>query len=597
MANRHAVQWGRSSAGRSRILRKALTTAAALALVLTTGAMPTVAANSPRCHVAAPTIHQGTITNADRLEAAKRAAADRAACSSPSTVRPNALPLGTPDYFGTTPNYANSPLPTDTADVAFTGGGGTGAAATATVENGAITEIAVTNSGSGYTSAPSVVLSGGHGAGAVATATILGVVASISVTNGGHGYLAAPVVTINGDGIGATATAVVTGPITAVARTAGGGGYTTPAVAITGSGGTGASATAQGQVDAIVVAAGGTGYVAPTAVFSGGGGAGAAANVVTDVSGVVTGLTITNPGSGYTSAPSVAINDASGTGASAQATLTITGLTLSAGGSGYTSNPTLTITDSTGTGTGATGTATLTADVVSSITVVNHGTSYGSATVSIGGPGTGATATATINGGVSAVTVLNGGAGFATGGIRKFVDALPGLGDGAANDLGQYLPVAVPDTTTYPGSDYYEIAVIQYRQKLSTDLPATLLRGYVQSETPVNAASSKHIALTNALLNGSTTPAQCPRRPGLRLRRTPVPRPDDRRRAERPDPRQVHQLPAHRRRRRPVPAGRHHGHGRGRGPWIQTAIHAIPRCNPTAPPTHRTGRHSTCTAA
>jgi hypothetical protein len=35
-------------------------------------------------------------------------------------------------------------------------------------------------------------------------------------------------------------------------------------------------------------------------------------------------------------------------------------------------------------------------------------------------------------------------------GIRKFVDALPGLGAASANELGQYIPVAIPDKTTYP---------------------------------------------------------------------------------------------------------------------------------------------------
>jgi FtsP/CotA-like multicopper oxidase with cupredoxin domain len=70
-----------------------------------------------------------------------------------------------------------------------------------------------------------------------------------------------------------------------------------------------------------------------------------------------------------------------------------------------------------------------------------------------------------------------------SGGIRKFVDSLPGLGVGAANDLNQYIPVAIPDTTTYPGSDYYEISLVQYSQQLHKDLPATRLRGYVQTNT------------------------------------------------------------------------------------------------------------------
>ncbi len=64
--------------------------------------------------------------------------------------------------------------------------------------------------------------------------------------------------------------------------------------------------------------------------------------------------------------------------------------------------------------------------------------------------------------------------------LRKFVDGLPGLGSTAANNLGQYIPVAVPDTTTYPGSDYYEIALVEYTEKMHSDLPPTKLRGYVQ---------------------------------------------------------------------------------------------------------------------
>lgn len=63
--------------------------------------------------------------------------------------------------------------------------------------------------------------------------------------------------------------------------------------------------------------------------------------------------------------------------------------------------------------------------------------------------------------------------------LRKFVDSLPKLG--VANNLGQYIPVATPDTVTYPGSDYYEISLVQYAEQMHTDLPATTLRGYVQT--------------------------------------------------------------------------------------------------------------------
>ena len=48
---------------------------------------------------------------------------------------------------------------------------------------------------------------------------------------------------------------------------------------------------------------------------------------------------------------------------------------------------------------------------------------------------------------------------------------------------GQYIPVAVPDTTTYPDCDYYEIELGQYTEQLHSDLPATTLRGYRQVNT------------------------------------------------------------------------------------------------------------------
>ena len=71
-------------------------------------------------------------------------------------------------------------------------------------------------------------------------------------------------------------------------------------------------------------------------------GATATANAI---SGFVIGATITNGGSGYTSAPNVSITGA-GTGATASATLTdgvVTGITINSAGSGYTGGATITI--------------------------------------------------------------------------------------------------------------------------------------------------------------------------------------------------------------------------------------------------------------
>jgi len=62
-------------------------------------------------------------------------------------------------------------------NVTFTGGGGTGAAATATVSNGAVTAITVNSQGSGYTSTPTVVIdpppTGANTAPASASATMV----------------------------------------------------------------------------------------------------------------------------------------------------------------------------------------------------------------------------------------------------------------------------------------------------------------------------------------------------------------------------------------------------------------------------------------
>ncbi|MBI5624056.1 MAG: fibronectin type III domain-containing protein [Elusimicrobia bacterium] len=68
--------------------------------------------------------------------------------------------------------------------------------------------------------------------------------------------------------------------------------------------------------------------------------------------------------------------------------------------------------------------------------------------------------------------------GVVTGGMRKFVDTLPGVGPQNANNLGQYIPIATADQAAYPGSDYYQIGLVDYTQQMHSDIPPTRLRGY-----------------------------------------------------------------------------------------------------------------------
>jgi PKD repeat protein/FtsP/CotA-like multicopper oxidase with cupredoxin domain len=157
----------------------------------------------------------------------------------------------------------------------------------------------------------------------------------------------------------------------------------------------------------------------------------------------------------------------------------IANITVTDGGSLYTA-PVVTITDAYFTGSGATATATVVGGVITAITVNNRGTAYTAPVVIItDSTGTGAAATASIGGPL-------------TSGIRKFVDTLPGLNAAGANNLGNYIPVAIPDTTTYPGSDYYEIELGQFTQKMHSDLPATTFRGYRQTNTADPTVSSFH---------------------------------------------------------------------------------------------------------
>jgi FtsP/CotA-like multicopper oxidase with cupredoxin domain len=151
----------------------------------------------------------------------------------------------------------------------------------------------------------------------------------------------------------------------------------------------------------------------------------------------------------------------------------VTTLTLVKGGRGYTA-PVVNITNLYYNPTSwATAAATMTNGVITGIVLNSGGSNYNSPIVTISDPtGSGAVVTATIGGTLS-------------GGIKKFVDSLPGLGPAGASTLGQYMVIASPDNSTYPGCDYYEIGLVQYTEKMHTDLPATLLEGYVQISTPV----------------------------------------------------------------------------------------------------------------
>jgi len=335
------------------------------------------------------------------------------------------------------------------------------------------------------------------GTGAEATATVdpkTGGVSAVTVTSPGAGYAVPPAVSIDTAGVPPTTTAIASahvssGVLTSIAVNETGFGFTAPAVTVAGDAPTtGATATASGGVDNVTVNPGGGGQyeVQPVVKFGlpdlpdGVQATGTATMVPLDANAVpptftITEVAVVNPGSGYTSAPSVTIYDGTPTHvapvpAATTATIGIAQIDLDNPGAGYTSAPTVAIND----------------------------------TVGVADKGASATASVAVLGAVTGITVTAPGAGYLTPGLKKFVDTLPGLGPTAANNLGQYIPVAVPDTTTYPGSDYYEIAIVQYRQKFASSLPETLLRGYVQLST--SAVPGDMVPLSNANLDPAVNP-------------------------------------------------------------------------------------------
>jgi FtsP/CotA-like multicopper oxidase with cupredoxin domain len=76
--------------------------------------------------------------------------------------------------------------------------------------------------------------------------------------------------------------------------------------------------------------------------------------------------------------------------------------------------------------------------------------------------------------------------------LTKFVDPLPVLWDPRTGGTApaKCLSIAVPDTITYPGSDYYEIELREFTEKMHSELPPTTLRGYVQVNQGTNAAGT-----------------------------------------------------------------------------------------------------------
>jgi len=208
---------------------------------------------------------------------------------------------------------------TEAPTISISGGGGSGAIATCSIETEetGIVRYSITNAGTGYPIPPEVTVGVPVGPGAAATATIsgLGTVNGVTVTDGGKYYnqsnppiatfSAAPAGVVNAGSISTTGAGHVNG-----------GNYNT-----TGGSGTGFRIQGQGSGGMIgfTILSGGQGYVVgdivatvnsnPAYIEITGVTDHTTATGISSVSsaGIVTSVTITNAGTGYTMAPTVSI--------------------------------------------------------------------------------------------------------------------------------------------------------------------------------------------------------------------------------------------------------------------------------------------------
>ena len=162
--------------------------------------------------------------------------------------------------------------------------------------------------------------------------------------------------------------------------------------------------------------------------------------------------------------------------------ISATGITLIDGGSGYTA-PTVTVSDffnspgivpaACSASVDTDGSLTGIAGSITGFSCTSGGSGYMSPVIEVSDPtGSGLLASGQLS-----------PTGPFTGGIRKFVDAMP--------DLNAAIPTA--DKTTFPGSDYYEIALVETKVSMHSDLPPTTVRTYAQVPSGSNVCPSNPV--------------------------------------------------------------------------------------------------------
>lgn len=245
----------------------------------------------------------------------------------------------------------------------------------------------------------------------------------VNVTNGGSNYTSPPAVEVKttGGGGGATfSTQIDAGAVSLINVTSPGSGFVNGDFAILHFSGGGSDTTAVananigagGGVTGVFVTDPGHGWTSATHITASGGGGDGATFAPNIQNGAIISVTVLQPGHDYTSPPSFLVTDPGfggvpgGTGTFFYATIGANGISsisMENGGSGYTSVPEVTII---GDGSGATAVAHVAGGIVTDVQVINPGQGYTRALVKFSGGNNAAEADATLMPfGISGTTV------------------------------------------------------------------------------------------------------------------------------------------------------------------------------------------------
>jgi hypothetical protein len=253
-----------------------------------------------------------------------------------------------------------------------------------------------------------------------------------------------------------------------------------------------------GSVGVIGITNPGSGYVsAPSVTISApndaNGVQATAVSTITTGAGGLASINVSSGGTGYTAVPGVIIGApdvTGGTQAEAAATISsgsVVAVTVTVAGSGYTTAPSVTFSSG-----AAAATAVLNTGQVNTITLTNAGTGYTSQpTVTISAPPSGTTATAiasynTFRTGTLAVLVTNGGTGYGASGSFAVSFAGGSGGAGAAGTAIVSGGAVIAVIMTNVGSGYTAAPTVSFSAGTGTGATGTVI---LNSDTIVDVAT------------------------------------------------------------------------------------------------------------